>query len=407
MLLLLAFLVGLAVGALALWGWARAEAGRSRAVLSAEVGRYEAMLAASNEKLALVEKSQAQWDTQLKALTGEAIARNSESLLTLAEAKLAPIRETLARFDEQARALEQKRLTAIGGIDEQLRAVADGQTRLQKETGSLVTALRAPHVRGRWGEVQLRRVVELAGMVAHCDFVEQASERDDDGRLLRPDLVVKLPGGKSIVVDSKAPLAAYLDAAEAEDDETRTAHLARHARLVREHMVKLGQKRYWQQFEPAPEFVVMFLGDEGWFRAAVDHDPLLLEAGPESGVMPASPTTLIPLLRAVAYGWQQETVAESAREVGRLGRELYERLGVFTEHFASVGKSLDSATRNFNNAVGSLNSRVLVTARKFPELGIGGEELPDVPPVPTQSRAVLAATDDGVVELPSRTADAA
>ena len=402
MIELLAFIVGLAAGGMALWLWSR-EA----------IGSYRARLAASEEKLALVEKTQGQWEDHLRAATSEAIDRSSKSLLQQTDAKLAPIKETLARFDEQARALEQSRLTAIAGIREQLRNVSEGQERLQKETGSLVTALRAPHVRGRWGEVQLRRVVELAGMVAYCDFVEQAAERDADGRLLRPDLVVKLPGGKSLVVDSKAPLEAFLDAAESEDDEARRAHLARHARLVREHMTRLGQKRYWQQFEPAPEFVVMFLGDESWFRAALDHDPSLLEAGVESGVVPASPTTLIALLRTVAYGWQQETVAESARSVASLGRELYDRLGVFANHLAGVGKSLDSAVRNYNNAVGSFETRVLVTARKFPDLGTGGDELPEVPPVATQPRPVLAAaTAEDVplelpIELPSVAADAA
>jgi DNA recombination protein RmuC len=401
----LVFAVGLAAGGSAVWLWARGELRTYRARLAAADDR----LAAADEKLALVEKTQLQWDEQLKALAGDALDRNSRSLLDLAEAKLAPIKETLARFDTQARELEQKRLTAIGSIDEHLRLVAEGQRTLQKETGSLVTALRAPHARGRWGEVQLKRVVEMAGMLAHCDFVEQASERDDDGRLLRPDMVVKLPGGKSLVVDSKAPLDAYLDAAETEDDEARRRHLERHARLVRDHMTKLGQKRYWQQFEPAPEFVVMFLGDEAWFRAALDHDPSLLEAGVEAGVVPASPTTLIALLRTVAYGWQQETVAESARQVSRLGRELHDRLGVFANHFASVGKSLDAAVRNYNSAVGSFDTRVMVTARKFPELGVGGDELPEVAPLSTQSRPILSGASgeaDSVVELPPR-ADAA
>jgi DNA recombination protein RmuC len=403
MIEVLAFVVGLAAGGMALWLWSR-EA----------IAGYRARLEASEEKLALVEKTQNQWEDHLRAATSEAIDRSSQSLLQQTDAKLAPIKETLARFDEQARTLEQSRLTAIAGIREQLRNVAEGQERLQKETGSLVTALRAPHVRGRWGEVQLRRVVELAGMVAHCDFVEQAAERDAEGRLLRPDLVVKLPGGKSLVVDSKAPLEAYLDAAEAEDDEARRAHLARHARLVREHMTRLGQKRYWQQFEPAPEFVVMFLGDEAWFRAALDHDPSLLEAGVESGVVPASPTTLIALLRTVAYGWQQETVAENARSVAKLGRELYDRLGVFANHLAGVGKSLDSAMRNYNNAVGSFETRVLVTARKFPDLGTGGDDLPEVAPVATQPRPVLTAApaEEDVplelpIELPEVAADAA
>ena len=439
---LLAFVVGLSAGALGLWLWARAgmaEAAARLGAAEAQIGVAEAhaeaaegRVRAAEERAALVEKTDKQWEDHLRAATGEAIERSSSSLLKETEARLAPIKETLDRFDKQSRALEQTRLTAVAGVVEQLRTVADGQSRLQKETGNLVTALRAPHVRGRWGEVQLKRVVELAGMLAHCDFVEQASERTDEGRLLRPDLVVKLPGGKSLVIDAKAPLDAFLDASEAEDEETRRAHLVRHARLVREHMTKLGQKSYWKQFEPAPEFVVMFLGDESWFRAALDVDPSLLEAGVEEGVVPASPTTLIALLRTVAYGWQQETVAESAREVSKLGRQLYERLGVFTGHFAGVGKSLDAAIRNYNNAVASYDSRVLVTARRFPELGAGSDELPEVPPISTQARPLLAAagdpaaaeTDavreddapagehavanaDAVVELPSRKADAA
>jgi DNA recombination protein RmuC len=397
LMIVLAVIVGAGIGALAVWLWARAE-----------IGRQQALLAGSTEKVALVERTQSQWEEHLKALTGEAIDKSSSSLLALTEAKLGPIKETLDRFDEQARALEHKRLSAVSVMDELLRTVAEGQDRLRKETGNLVTALRAPHVRGRWGEVQLKRVVEMAGMLAHCDFFEQASERDDDGRLLRPDLVVKLPGGKSLVVDSKAPLEAYLDALAAEDEEVRRAHLVRHARLVRDHMTKLGQKRYWQQFQPAPEFVVMFLGDEAWFRAALDQDPSLLEWGVEAGVVPASPTTLIALLRTVSYGWQQETVAESARSVSRLGRELYERLGVFTGHFASIGKSLDSAIGNYNKAVGSFETRVLVTARKFPELGAGTDELPEVPPITSATRPFLAesAAVDAVIELPAR-ADAA
>ncbi len=261
-----------------------------------------------------------------------------------------------------------------------MQSLAEGQERLRSETGNLVKALRAPHVRGRWGEMQLKRVVELAGMVAHCDFVEQSSSADDEGRLLRPDMVVKLAGGKNVVVDAKAPLAAYLDALEAEDEATRRAHLQTHARQVRDHVTKLAAKRYWQQFAPTPEFVVMFLPDETFFRAAADEDPSLHELGPESGVLIASPMTLIALLRAIAYGWQQETVAESAREIGALGRELYERLGTFGKHLSKAGRGLETAVAAYNEAVGSLETRVLVTARKFEQRGAASGELPEAAP---------------------------
>ena len=376
-MLILGLIAGAVVGALCVWLWARGE-----------IARRDAKV-----------RTEEQWEEHLKAVTADALATSSSSLLGLADAKLQPIKETLDRFEQQSRALEQKRLAEVGAIPQLVEA-------LRKETGSLVTALRSPHVRGGWGELQLKRVVELAGMVAYCDFVEQATARDDDGRLLRPDLVVKLPGGKNIVVDSKTPLEAYLDVSAAENDDERRAHLARHSKLVREHMAKLGQKRYWQQFEPAPEFVVMFI-DEGLFRAALDQDPALFEAGVDAGVVIASPATLIALLRTVAYCWQQETVAESAREVSRLGRELYERVGVFAGHFAKVGRALDSAIDTYNKAVGSFETRVLVSARKFPEHGAGGDELPEVAPLERQSRPVYAPeleAGDEVARLPPRAA---
>jgi DNA recombination protein RmuC len=225
--------------------------------------------------------------------------------------------------------------------------------------------------------MQLKRVVELAGMLEYCDFRTQESTRDDEGGLLRPDLVVKLPGGKSIVVDSKVPLDAYFDAVNCEDVELKRVHLARHAAQLRDHITKLGQKRYWRQFESSPEFVVMFV-DEGLYRAALDQDGSLLEAGAEAGVIVASPATLIGLLRSVSHGWQQETVAESARAVSALGRELYERLGVFADHFGKVGRGLDSAIAAYNKAASSFETRLLVTARKFPEHGVTNDELPDV-----------------------------
>ena len=399
--------IGLTVGAGAVWLWAHT-------ALAARDDAVEREHAASTDKISLLERAQAQWEERFKSVTGEALSKSQTSLLQMTEAKLAPIRETLQRFETQSQALEQQRLKAVSVVGEQLKAVAEGQERLRSETGNLVTALRAPHVRGRWGEVQLKRVVELAGMIQHCDFHEQESERDDTGRLLRPDMVVKLPGGKSIVVDSKVPIEAYLAALGTDDVDERKRHLQRHAGQVREHITKLGHKRYWQQFQPAPEFVVMFV-DEGLFRAALDQDPALFEAGADSGVVLASPSTLIALLRTVSYGWQQETVAESARTINKLGRELYERVGVFVGHFAKVGRSLDTAVGAYNQALGSLETRLLVTARKFPEHGVSADELPDSPQIERTPLSLSAPetpglepgrTDD-VIALPRADADAA
>jgi DNA recombination protein RmuC len=405
--LIVGLTIGLAVGAGAVWLWART-------ALAAKDDAVERERAASTDKISLLERAQAQWEERFKSVTGEALSKSQTSLLQMTEAKLAPIKETLQRFETQSQALEQQRLKAVSVVGEQLKAVAEGQERLRSETGNLVTALRAPHVRGRWGEVQLKRVVELAGMIQHCDFHEQESERDDTGRLLRPDMVVKLPGGKSIVVDSKVPIEAYLAALGTDDVDERKLHLQRHAGQVREHITKLGHKRYWQQFQPAPEFVVMFV-DEGLFRAALDQDPALFEAGADSGVVLASPSTLIALLRTVSYGWQQETVAESARTINKLGRELYERVGVFVGHFAKVGRSLDTAVGAYNQALGSLETRLLVTARKFPEHGVSSDELPDSPQIERTPLSLSAPetpglepgrTDD-VIALPRADADAA
>jgi DNA recombination protein RmuC len=382
---LLFLILGLVVGGGAVSLWARAA------------------LAAERDRRELVERTHGQWEERVKSATGEALLKSQSSLLELADAKLAPIKETLTKFEAQARALEEKRTREVGAIGERLREMAAGQEKLRAETGSLVTALRAPNVRGQWGEMQLRRVVELAGMLDHCDFRTQASTRDDDGGLLRPDLVVKLPGGKSIVVDSKVPIQAYLDAVNCEDPEVKRLHLARHAQQLRDHISRLGQKRYWRQFDPSPEFVVMFV-DEGLYRAALDQDGSLLEAGAEAGVVIASPATLIGLLRTVAYGWQQETVAESARRISDLGRELYDRLGTFAAHFAKVGRNLDTAVGAYNQAVSSFQTRLLVTARKFPEHGVTTDPPPEVKQIEKKASVVDAPE---LVALPPAEADAA
>jgi len=382
---ILFLLVGVALGGVLVYVWARERLGRA------------------SDKLAAVEQSQGQWEDRLKATTGDALLKSQASLLELTEAKLAPIKETLNKFEVQAKQLEERRQHEVSKIGEQLRFVAEGQEKLRTETGSLVTALRAPHVRGRWGELQLKRVVELAGMVEHCDFVLQASERDDEGHLLRPDMIINLAGGKRIVVDAKVPFTAYMDAHNADDVEEKRAHLARHAQQVRDHIKKLSSKRYWDQLESTPEFVVMFV-DEGLYHAALDQDGSLIEAGAMAKVIVASPSTLIGLLRAVAYAWQQETVAESAREISALGRELYERLGKFAGYFAKVGRGLDTAVGAYNAAVSSFETRLLVTARKFPEHGVTNDELED--PQQIERKPVVVSAPE-LVALPHRDADAA
>jgi len=331
----------------------------------------------------------------VRAASTAAMKESSGAFLDLAQTKLdayvAPLRESLGKVETQVNALESARKEAYGSLTEAVRSLREDQLRLRSETNNLVTALRAPHVRGRWGEIQLRRVVELAGMVQHCDFVEQPTTDDGEGRVLRPDVLVNLPGGKCIVVDSKAPLAAYLDAFATDvTDEARQAALRDHARQVRELIVKLGQKAYWRQFDATPEFVVMFLPDESFLRAALEHDPTLVEFAADNHVITASPTNLIGLLRAVHYGWQQETIAEGARQISDLGRELYKRLSTMGTHFSKLGRSLDTAVRSFNETVGSLERQVLPQARRFEQHGITGIAPPELTPIERQTRVISA-----------------
>jgi DNA recombination protein RmuC len=397
---------GAAGGALLTWLIVRARAGARRARLEATLAHERA---AADEKIALLTDVELRFRETFQALSGEALRQNNQSFLELAhtrlgtfqelaaqdlagrqqsiDALLAPMRETLVNVDRTLKQVETTRTRDQATLVEQLRGMVDVSQRLQVETSNLTTALKSPTVRGRWGELQLKRVVELADMVAHCDFTEQTSTTTEDGRL-RPDLIVRLPGGRNIVVDAKVPLSAYLEALEAPDERTREARLQDHARQVREHITRLSAKSYWQQFQPAPDLVVMFLPGESFFSAAVRSDSTLLEYGVEQRVIPASPTTLIALLRAAAYGWRQERLAENAEQISELGRQLHERLGTLTGHLDKVGRSLDRAVTSYNSAIGSFESRVLVTARRFKELGAAGDELPEAEPVDQRSRSL-------------------
>jgi DNA recombination protein RmuC len=337
------------------------------------------------------------------ALAADALRKNNETFLELASGRLgqkeqaveqlvAPIRESLKQVDGKIQQLEVARAGAYSELRTQVAELVQAQKDLRSETGNLVGALRdRPNVRGRWGEIQLKRVVEMAGMVEHCDFETQKHVSTDDGRL-RPDLVVSLPGGKSVVVDSKFAGQAYLESLSARDDAERTAKLRDHARQVRDHITKLSHKSYWSQFDQTPEFVVLFIPGETYLSAALEQDPALIEDGVNQQVIIATPTTLIALLRAVAYGWRQETIAESARQISELGRELYSRIATFTEHVAKVGRGLESAIRSYNEAVGSLETRVLPSARKFKEHGVApAAELAELEVLDRAIRPVTAA----------------
>jgi DNA recombination protein RmuC len=371
------------------------------------------------EKLRVIMDAQTQLGNSFAMLSAEALKNSNQSFLQMATETLskfhegakidldhrrqsiteilAPVKDSLSKVDSKIHELEVSRQGAYEGLKQHLATLVENQQQLRLETSNLVRALRSPGARGRWGEVQLRRVIEMAGMLAHCDFCEQESVSTENGRL-RPDVVVKLPAGRTIVVDAKVPLEAYLDAVEIADDDARRERMKGHSRQLRNHITGLSKKGYWDLFQPSPEFVVLFLPGEMFYSAALEHDPALIEYGVEQRVILATPTTLIALLRAVAYGWRQESLAENAHRISELGKELFERVSTMADHFARLGKSLSASVDSYNKAVGSVESRVLVTARRFKELSVTSaksEGIAELVPIETSIRELASSELNG------------
>ena len=346
---------------------------------------------AFEDKITLLQELRTNLTETYQALSANALRQNNQVFMDLAKSTFSkyietaktdfdargkavkdsvlPLQEALNRYEEHIQAMERSREKAYGGLSAQVQSLIQTQDVLQKETGKLVNALRVPHIRGRWGEITLKRVAELSGMQNHCDFYEQASARSEDG-ILRPDMVVHLPGHRQIIIDAKVPLVAYIDALETSSEEHRDTHLSTHARHVKTHINQLSQKAYWTQFKPTPEFVILFIPGENFFSAALAKDPQLIELGVRKNVILATPTTLISLLKTVAFGWQQEQLAENAKKISELGTELFERLATMGQHINNLGRDIERTTQTYNKVVGSLERRVYSSARKFKELGI-------------------------------------
>ena len=362
------------------------------------------------EKLELLDDAEQRLSNTFKALAADTLKGSGESFLKLAQLQLEkyqdqarsdldqrkrsidelvkPIADGLTKVDRKIEEVEKARLEAYGELVAQIRGLGETQQRLHGETEKLVRALRTPSVRGRWGEIQLRRVVEIAGMVQHCDFVVQESV-ETEGGVRRPDMTIRLPNNRFVVVDSKVPLDQYLNSLETEDGDLRRQHLQEHAKQLRRHIQELAGKSYWDRLEATPEFVVLFLPGEAFFSAALEQDPTLIEYGVDQRVILSTPTTLIALLKAVAYGWKQEQVAQSAAEIADLGRQLYDRVRSFTTHLQSTGDALSSAVRAYNQAVGSFETRLLVSARRLRELGVAsGDEVTGVTGIERATRAI-------------------
>jgi DNA recombination protein RmuC len=367
------------------------------------------------ERLALMESAENRLKETFQAISGEALRKSGESFLQMAEGVLgkqteraqgdlelrrqavdnlvAPLQQTLQNVEQRIGEIEKQRVGAYQGLQEQITLLLGAQKNLQLEAAHLASALKSPTTRGRWGELQLRRVVELSGMLAYCDFYEQHHATNAEGKSLRPDMVVRLPGNRSIAIDSKAPLQAYMEAIDTDDDDKRKKLFEQHAQLIRRQVQALGQKGYWEQLEGSPEFVLLFLPGEAFFSAALQADPSLIEYGADNRVLIATPTTLIALLRTTAFAWRQEDISKHAEEVSRLGRELYSRIADLSDHMVSMGKGLTNSVQAYNKLVGSLESRVLVSARRFQELKADDpkKSLKEINVIDEQARALGAA----------------
>lgn len=405
--ILIGLVLGLLIGAGGVFIYFSTALAKARQALAALEGRREAEAKSAEEKLQLLEQAGQQLQDSFKALSAEALSKNNTDFLNLAKSTLEkyqegakgdlerrqeainktvePVGEALQQFNQRVDKIEARRTETDASLKQQLHQLAESQLQLSQTTGSLVQALRAPQVRGQWGEMQLRKTVEMAGMIDRVDFMEQASVETDAGQRQRPDMIIKLPNDRQVVVDSKVPLAAYLDALESNDADVQTERMQAHARHIRDHIKGLSQKAYWNQFENTPEFVVLFIPNEAIFSAALEQDSSLIELGVRNQVIISTPTTLIALLKAIAYGWQQEAIAREAKQIAELGKELYERVGVVVGHFAKLGKSLDQSVGHYNKAISSVESRLLSTARKLEaQQSISTKELPEVPLIEKQ-----------------------
>ena len=399
--LFIGLVIGILLGAGIVYFLISTSHGKTKQKLASIEAKYEAEIKAADDKLKLLEEARDSLKDSFKALSADALSKNNESFIKLAEENLKkhqqsakddlekrqqaitktvePVSLTLKTFSERVNKIEERRIESEGSIKKELQKLSEMHLRLDQSTSSLVQALRAPQVRGQWGEMHLRRTVEMAGMINYCDFEEQSSVETDEGQRQRPDMLIRLPNERRVVVDSKVPIAAYLDALETDSSEVQSERMKAHARHLRTHIKDLSTKAYWSQFDNAPEFVVLFIPNEAIFSAALEEDPSLIELGVENKVILATPTTLIALLKAVAYGWQQEAITREAKEIAALGREIYDRLSVVIGHFVKLGKSIDQSVGNYNKAMNSVDSRLMVTARKFESLeSASTEKLPEV-----------------------------